>query len=175
MRHIAVITVLATAMALLLFQPVSAHVLVTDTTKSKGAIIHIIPDDDPIAGQASTLYFDMQDQLAKATDVSVQLVVTDSDGTRATVPMKVSGSLAYAEYTFPAQGVYQLRFAAATGDKTYVFEHSQRVSRGTLKSALDQPSYPWAEMLSIGSGVGIVVTAIVAFNRRRLIAKQSTL
>jgi len=152
----------------------AAHVLITDDTKTKGAILHINPDDDPIAGQASTLYLDTQDQLTKDKDVAVSLLITDSTGKEITIPMKLSGTLAAADYIFPVQGLYHLSFKITSGSKTTVFEQSQRVSRGTAGSALDRPSHAWAEILALISGISIILLAIAVFNRRETIAKQST-
>ena len=45
------LAIVLSAAGLLLYTPsVSAHVLITDTTKEIGAILHIQPDDDPVAG-----------------------------------------------------------------------------------------------------------------------------
>src|SRR5690606_41986940 len=67
------------------------------TTGTKGAIVHIIPDDDPIAGQESELYFDMQDKLP--TGSSVVLNIQDNNGGTKQVSTKIDGSLATSKYT----------------------------------------------------------------------------
>jgi xanthine/uracil/vitamin C permease (AzgA family) len=152
----------------------SAHVLVMDESKSAGAILHITPDDDPIAGQSATLYFDMQGK--RAADTRVTLAIKDDYGAASQVsiePGEAKGSLITASYIFPKQGVYTITFTVRQDDRTYTFAQSQRVARGVSGSALDRPTYAWAEALTAGCGVGLAVLVIVAFNRRKTIARQS--
>lgn len=172
MKKLAVIAGLL-ASIIMPVQPVFAHVLITDGTKTKGAILHIVPDDDPIAGQQATLYFDAQDRFM-ASDSSIQLSIRDAAGNEKIVKTKLDGALVTATYTFPAQGVYNLAFTVTSNGKTYVFSHVQRVSRGATASAVDRPVHTWAEALLFVSGVGFALLAIVAYNKRKDIAKQST-
>lgn len=155
-------------------QQVFAHVLITDDTKSKGAIAHIIPDDDPVAGEKAVLYFDTQGGLLD-DKAKVSLSISDAAGEAAQVSTKIDGSLVTAEYTFPVQGAYKLTFTVDTASKQYVFNYSQRVSRGVVSSALDKPSYAFAEIGVLASGLGIVLLFIVAFNRRVRLARHSAL
>lgn len=162
---------LSTLTILLFPTQASAHVLITDTTKTKGAILHINPDDDPIAGQPASFFFDMQDQ--DITEVTLTINSTTSESK--SVPLQISGSLATAEYIFPSQGAYDMTFAVQTVNSSYTFNYSQRVSRGISSGALDKPSYAWAEMLLLASGLGFVLLMIVAVNRRTAIKLQSKL
>ncbi len=150
-----------------------AHVLITDETKTKGAILHIIPDDDPIAGEESTLYFDTQNQLSES-DSSVKLVIKNNAMEEQAIEMKVDGSLATANYTFPSQGIYNLTFTIKSNNQSYVFNQTQRVSRGISNSPLSKPTYAWAEILLIASGMSFAVLGIIFINRRNDIAKHST-
>lgn len=150
--------------------PALAHVLIMDDTGTKGAILHITPDDNPIAGEPAALYLDIQDG-AKS---SANLTVEDTNGTAETVEARVDGSLAVFAYTFPAQGVYRLTFRVGMDAQAYSFSHTQRVSRGITASALQPPRYVWAEAVLFTSGVGIVVLGTIIFNRRKSIAAQST-
>ena len=151
----------------------SAHVLITDETKTKGAILHIIPDDDPVAGEESTLYFDTQDQLSDAKN-AVKISIKDSSGNENVVGAKVDRTLATANYTFPEQGVYELAFTVTVNGKSYIFQQSQRVSRGVSNSALNSSTHGWAEISLITSGVGAALLIVVAINKRKDIAKHST-
>jgi len=152
-------------------QSTFAHVLVTDETKTKGAILHIIPDDDPVAGEEATLYFDTQEQLS---DAKVELTIENAFGDATKVETSKDGSLVTAKYTFPVQGVYSVAFTLVSDDARYVFNQSQRVSRGLSTSTLTQPSYAWAEVLLLASGICFAVLIIIATNRRKDIAKHST-
>lgn len=152
--------------------PAYAHVLIPDETNTSGAIVHIMPDDDPIAGQPATLFFDMQDQQDDES-TQVNLVIRDANGKDTKVDIRTDGSSATARHTFPSRGTYELIFTVKTDAKTYTFKQSQRVTRGEAASALDQPTYAWAEMLLLAGCLGFLVVGIVAFNRRNEIARQS--
>lgn len=152
---------------------VSAHVLITDQTKTKGAILHIIPDDDPVAGEESEFYFDMQSQMSESID-SVEFSIIDSEGNKNIVKTEISGTLVTAKYVFPTQGVYGLTFKVKANGETFIFSESQRVSRGVISGATDKQSYEWAEIMLIVSIVGFAVLGIIILNRRKEIAKQST-
>ena len=153
-------------------ESVSAHVFVPDETKARGAIVHTTPDDDPIAGQAATIYFDVQDSLLKS-DSAVALAIQGEDS-REELTAKFDDSLATFTYAFPSQGVYELTFNVNTDGKVYTFKQSHRVARGVAASALDQRSYEWAKITLLASGVGFALLLITLINRRREIAKQST-
>ncbi len=159
-------------------QTVSAHVLTTDDTGSIGAILHIMPDDDPIAGEPSTLFFDIQSQAFSKHKHTIDLTVTDEQGQAERVPVTFTGSAGLATYTFPQQGAYKLVLAAkaentTNNNHTYTFTHTQRVSRGVSASALAKPGYAWAEMLLVGCFVLFALLVIVSINRRSAITKQS--
>ena len=169
-----IVVVLLITLLALVPHAATAHVLVTDETGSKGAIVHIIPDDDPVAGEKAVLYFDTQGGLLD-DQASVSFTVSQSADEVVQVPTTTDGSLVTAEYTFPIQGVYNLTFTVDTAGKQYVFNQSQRVSRGIVGSALDKPSYAAAEIGVLASGIGIVLLLIVAFNRRAGLASHSSL
>lgn len=172
MKRLTLLVVIAAS--LLAAQQASAHVLINDDAKSQGAILHIIPDDDPIAGQSATLFFDTQGNLLQGSTVT--LTIQDATGAAESVPTKTDGSLVTADYTFPTQGTYTVSYVVTGKDgTTYKFAQSQRVSRGTVGSALDKPTYAWAEMLAIGAGVTLTVLLLIAFNHRAGIAKYSRL
>ncbi len=162
-------------------QPLTAHahVLLTDDSGQTGAILHINPDDDPVAGEPSTLFFDIQNQSFSSHAHQVSLTVTDEEGVAADVPVSVANSSASATYIFPAQGAYRITLsAAADGAATahaHTFTHTQRVSRGAAGSVLDKPVHVWAEAGIVASVCGLLVLAIVTFNRRKEIADCSKL
>ena len=154
-------------------QAASAHVLITDETKTSGAVLHIIPDDDPFAGEEATFYLDTQYQLT-APSASVELIVTDASGVEQKVQTELEGTLATADFVFPVQGVYDLKFTVTTEGKTYVFKQSQRVSRGVSNSPLEQPRYAWAEILVIASAIGFALLVIAFITHKKGLAKHST-
>ena len=172
MKKLVVFGALALMVMLAPVESVSAHVFVPDETKARGAIVHITPDDDPIAGQKATIYFDVQDSILKP-DSTVALVI-QGEGSREDLTAKFDDSLATFAYAFPSQGVYELAFNVNTDDNVYTFKQSHRVARGVATNALDRPSYEWAKIALLASGIGFALLLITVINRRREIAKQST-
>lgn len=160
------------ACAVVLPQPASAHVLIADSTNSVGAVLHVVPDDDPVAGQESNLFFDVESQ--KIDQNSTKLAITDaSTGQTSVVPTKATGSLVTADYTFPTQGVYKLSLTVGSS-KTYVFNYSQRVSRGVIGSAQAKPVYPLANMALVFCAVVFALLLVILFNHRREMWRRST-
>src|SRR5258708_15214788 len=93
---------------------VSAHVLVTD--QNIGAILHINPDDDPIANVQSTFFFEFKDRqdkfkpqncnctfsiIEKGTAIYVQPLFQNNQN-----PSLKNASVFY---TFPQKDVYQIQ------------------------------------------------------------------
>jgi len=174
MRYLLAIVV-ALVVTILLAPTAKGHVLLTDETKTKGAILHIVPDDDPIAGKKATLFFDTQQNLLDDAREVTLSVAREGDVQPEVVKTKIDGALVMAEYVFPTQGVYVLRYEIVSSAKTYVFEQATRISRGIAGEGVSATHYSWAEGLLIGSAVFVVALGIVAWNRRKGIAKHSIL
>ncbi len=92
--------------------PVSAHVLKSDG--SVGAVIHIDPEDDPIAGQETGFYFEFKDKQNKfkAENCDCTFSVMAGGEEIFTQPLfqdnSPSLSNASVSYTFPRRDVYQV-------------------------------------------------------------------
>jgi hypothetical protein len=153
-----------------------AHVLITDTAKQVGAILHVQPDDDPIAGESSNLFFDIQSEALATGNYTAILTIRDDKGQRSDVPAKIAGNTITAVYTFASQGVYRMELVTKTNDTKgtgRTFDYVQRVSRGVEASPLQQPQYDWAELLMVGAVVAAIVLVILAVNNRKAIATSS--
>ncbi len=150
-----------------------AHVLVKDKTGTKGAILHIQPDDDPIAGEQATLYFDTQ---SKNDSRVVATITNDASRTAETLaPVQTDGSLATILYTFPTQGTYILQFNITTASNSYTFVAHKRISRGATANTDTTQTYFWTEALMLGSSIGLLFLAILLIQRRKEIAQRSKL
>lgn len=165
---------ICTVMAVcLLPASVHAHVLISDDTKKVGAVLHLTPDDDPIAGEPSELFFDIQSNEVSQQTHSFTLKVVAGDGGEAFVPIQVAGSTVSARFAFPSQGAYTISLHAeplAIGGRTLQFSHPQRVSRGLVASTQATPSHLWAEVSLIASLCGLLVLGIITYNNRRSLA-----
>lgn len=148
----------------------AAHVLIKDKTGTKGAILHIRPDDDPVAGEPATLYFDTQN--LQDSKVSVGIRSTRTGKIDRVAPVAMDGSLATLQYIFPTQGAYELIFTVS-GENTYTFTKYQRVTRGVSVDSSTSSIYVWSEMLFIASGVGLIVLLATFVNRCKEIAANS--
>lgn len=153
----------------------SAHELVVDTAGNKGAILHIDPSDNPIAGQKSTLFLAIRD-LPDAAAAKGVLMVRSQRGTTQLVSTKFHGSMAYVDYTFPDQGLYHLSFVIKSGAQTYTFNEDEQVARGVAipGAATKVRTDNWARALFVVSLLLIAAVCIMAWVRRTSIARRST-
>jgi hypothetical protein len=154
-------------------KPVFAHVLLKDESGKTGAVLHINPDDDPIAGGHSSFFFDIQDSSLSSSDPTAVLVVTNEDGLSENVPLDFVGNTVSVAYIFPKRGVYTLQLTVSGASSELVFNHTQRVSRGLAGSPLDEPRRDWAEALFVGVICGALALSVVALNRKEKIAMYS--
>jgi hypothetical protein len=155
----------------LILLPVSAkaHVLIADTGRQTGAVLHVTPDDDPIAGKPSDLFFELDASKISSTTHALTLSAANSTGAQTSIPAHARGNTVSAAYTFPSQGVYTISLAAEPlqpGEQRYEFSHTQRISRGTALAAQPKaPQHDWAYAAVVASTSVMVVLGIVAYNK----------
>lgn len=92
-------------------QTVEAHIL--KTNGSIGAVLHISPEDDPVAGGVSYLFFEFKDKIGKfnlkACDCTLSVYANNKLIHSESLPQKNSDSSATSAtvaYTFPEKNVY---------------------------------------------------------------------
>jgi len=160
--------VTALLVALCASRTASAHVLVQDDTHRVGAVLHITPDDDPVAGQPAQLFYDVKDKLFLDNVFLPVLRIADVNGNKTEeVRVTHSGTTISATYTFPVQGVYDLTLTLSSPDKTYTFTYTQRVGRGTQAIATAHPDHAWADTAFIASICGGIALLVIGFNHRK--------
>lgn len=167
---------IAGLIALIPARPAAAHVLFIDQRTNIAAVFHANPNDDPVAGEMSELFFDIQD---KNSSVRIpysgyDLVITDEAGQRTTVRMSASGSTVQAKYTFPSQGLYLLSVQSQPEYDEFQkvsINGSLRVTRGVGVSAKPDSSLPLIGL--IGSGTGMFLLGITFTNNRHKILRNS--
>lgn len=158
--------------AVILFStPTYAHVLIRDDANSTSAILHITPEDNPIAGEESKIYFSLSNQSLQGSMVGITITNQDT-GKSDTVQTRASSTSVSTEYTFTTRGVYDIKLKIG-GKKAYSFSHTQRVSRGIGKDTAKTPDYPLASALLILSVAGLLLIVAIFVNRRRAINAQS--
>lgn len=150
-----------------------AHVLIADDQEQVGAVLHITPDDDPIAGEPSTIFFDIQNNAISDKSHSFTLTVSQDTGEKMYIPITPAGSTVSATYAFPVQGLYELVLLAEPLDssaKRLSFRQSQWVSRGEVAKAPPESTYFWAEVGLVASLCSLLVIGIIGFNKRSMLA-----
>jgi hypothetical protein len=159
------------ASAVLYYRPAAAHVLLSDTSHRIGAILHIDPGDDPIAGQPSTIILLLQQTMSVDTGATLHV---SGIGIATDLPMHAHGQYLSARYTFPAQGQYTLRITFGMGSSHYTFVTAQRVTQGVAgdETAL-APEPWWAIILLALSSSLLLVLGIVFYSQFPAIAQRS--
>lgn len=153
-----------------------AHVLITDTQRQTGAVLHITPDDDPIAGEPSDLFFEFDGTKISYRTHSFNLSAITSSGQATSIPMHAQGNTISAEYTFPSQGVYTLSVLAEpilAGEQRFEFSYTQRVSRGVVLATQPSKQHHWAYLAIVAGASGLLVLGILTYNNRKEIIAYS--
>lgn len=172
-----IIAAILLAGLVLLPTQVRAHVLVTDTSRQTGTVLHIAPDDDPIAGKSSHLFFELDNDKASASSHVFKLFVTNTNTQeQLEVPLHAVKNTISATYTFPTQDTYRITLLAEpslVGSTAYEFNHTQRVSRGTQAVAQASSPHSGAIFGVVASISILLVLGIIAFNKRKDILAYS--
>jgi hypothetical protein len=100
-----------TLAAVIAFLPAlaSAHTLETESTV--GALLHIDPNDEPVAGEPATIYIELQDKSGKLTpgNCNCHLVILFGEKQIFANPVFQSGAVSLstqASFVFPEPGAY---------------------------------------------------------------------
>jgi hypothetical protein len=144
-----------------------AHILATDG--SIGAVVHIEPDDDPIAGELSTFYFDIKDKNGRFDsrfcncwgiitqdnkELYKQELFHDAQGTKASFT-----------YTFPQRGIYTVKVIGQSSKQNsfekFTLSYTIRVERITKKT--DEQSSQASDRLPTIIGLSMVIIASSIF------------
>lgn len=139
-----------------------------------GAVLHITPDDDPVAGEPSSLVFDIQDKAITSERYSFTLQIFNSSDTPQVVPTSISGPVISANYIFPAAGLYRIELRAdpvETDKQPLTFTHNQLISRGLASAKSLSPKSEIAEVGLIASSCGLIILGIIFWNNRAAMKK----
>lgn len=157
-------------------QAAQAHVLLTDG--SIGAVLHIDPADDPIAGQPATFFYDFKDKEEKF-DISrceCQVSITKDKVNLITdflIPTQTGGSF---NYTFPEKGVYTVILTGKPLDgrafQSFALADTIRIERVSKQS-----NTVWQTIVGHFLHVGLIVIGFITFlvldTRERLKTKRA--
>ena len=128
--------------AILLFVPllVSAHTLQTDG--NIGAVLHIDPNDDPVAMQPAHLYFSIQDTTKKFSPQNCNCSLTIALQNKSVLDQPITqteASTIEIPFTFPTAGVYTVTLAGkpktAGTFSNFSLIYNTRVERGAVTNS----------------------------------------
>ncbi len=156
---------------------VQAHVLFIDNNTNVAAVFHSNPNDDPVAGEPSELFFDIQDQnsTVRIPYTGYELFITDETGNETKLTTTASGSSVKIDYTFPSQGLYLLSLRSQPKYDAFqkvVIDGSLRIERGAGVSSKVENKTPQILGL-IASLTAAAVLSITFINNRAVILRYS--
>lgn len=167
---------LATLLLVLAFSsPVSAHFLSTDG--SIGAILHIDPDDDPIATQTATFFFDLKDKQNKFSlpECECTGVVMENGQILLSQPLgQASLTSPSFSFVFPKKDVYQIELTGTplqpNGFQPFTIKWNIRVDRDPTTTTQNSSfSLFWLHWWHLGL---IVVASIYVIAQARADQKR---
>jgi hypothetical protein len=154
------------ALALLLVPNHRAEAHFLQISGSIGAVLHIDPDDDPIAGQVSAFYFEFKDESKKfvVQDCNCSIIITDlTTKEKTAIPQKDIGYIQTTtlifKYTFPKKGIYRVEVVGP-----FTLSYDIRVDRESIAQETKVPSHTLHYILFGGA---ILATIIVVIRDKR--------
>ena len=121
-------------MSSLWVSPVEAHVLQTDG--SIGTVLHIEPDDDPIAGQNTSFFFELKDKQGKFSFDTCDCTFEVQEAGKTLITQKITDP--YTNFTFPQKDIYQVMLSgkpqAGTSFQDFHLKYDIRVARDQSQS-----------------------------------------
>ncbi len=153
-----------------------AHTLVKDSTNTVGAIYHITPEDDPIAGKTTAIYFEVESKIDLNTSTVNLMISSRTSGFKQDIPVKIHDHTVSALFNFPVRELYFLRLSIVSNDavhKEMTFTSSQQVTHSANDEHSDAIAPAWAKA---GLTVTILATIFLfglGYKRWHLIRQQS--
>lgn len=136
----------------------AAHVVARDESSNSGVLVHSTPNDDPIVGIQSELFFELQDDTLSTKNFIYTIEVLSPNNTKELITTYVLGDKTIgAKYTFPQIGSYRFllegkpSYISGISPRTVRFTHTQYVQRTS-----QQPALGWL----LPAGLGIFVLSV---------------
>lgn len=152
-----------------------AHQLIPDTTHTTGAILHMTPNDDPVAGTVTGIYYEMQSKELVSKAAITMMVESSEGGIREVLPVVVTNETVSSSFTFPNKNLYYLTLTVTPIDDRRVI-----IIRSPVRIIASSKGANPARKVPSAIRVGIVVTVwaftalvVVGFKNRKKIIKSS--
>jgi hypothetical protein len=151
-----------------------AHVLVVDTTGKVGAVLHVTPDDDPIAGATTGIYYEVQTKESLEKSIINLTIKSDTGSIQESIPVSTHGRTIASAFDFPIRGLYYIDLTITPQDSApIIFHTSERVTQGISGASAANPVPVWANAGLILSVWSLFLLSIAGFRHRKQIVKQS--
>lgn len=156
---------------------VSAHILQADG--NIGAVLHIDPQDDPVAGQQSAFFFEFKDKTGKFSSWACNCTFAILQGGKELViqPLFPASSDASADtasvfFTFPKRDVYQIRVngtpVTPNTFQPFTLTYDVRVAREKTGSTTDEKKpFPPVAAVLIGLALFFIVILLIKSLRKK--------
>jgi len=148
----------ALAIAFLIALPLFASAHTFKAFGNTSVMMHVNPNDDPIAGEQSNLIFlvSYKDDSVYTCTCKVQVV----DGGKTIFSAPFTGSDTSIPYIFPHPGVYQLVIAGTdNASSTFNLSFDQRVEKAANATGAQANSTRW--ILYVCAGLAVLLAALV--------------
>jgi len=183
------IVILLSIATLFFFLPKVAFAHVLQTDGNIGAVLHIDPDDDPIAGQQSSFFFEFKDKQSKfqPTNCNCTFSILENGKDIYTQPLfqnNTDPNLQNASifFTFPQKDVYQIKVTGKPNSEG-AFQHFnltydirvERVSNDQANNQQSGKTQTWfsTHLIHFGAtGVGLIIILISVL--RQILNKRNT-
>lgn len=178
-------TFLLLFLTLIIFVPqVSAHVL--ETENSIGGVLHIEPEDNPIAGEPSAIILDIKDTQNKfsSTNCNCTLTILENNQVITTQPFSStpdSQTAITTSFTFPQTDIYKIKISGIPFQPDsftpFNLEYDIRVARSssqiTSTSSPTNPLLNWISSHLINILIiGILIIIIIWLLAKKIIKKN---
>ena len=145
-------------------KPAMAHVVESD--QSIGAVLHIDPDDDPIAGEVSTFFFDIKDKTGRFQENNCLCKLRiQQDGQ--TLYEELFNQPGGGTYTFPSRGIYAV---SAVGEPltdgafdSFSLDYTIRVERGAGQNTSSGQANERIPLVIAGIGAALFLFVFIRY------------
>ncbi|MBP9819158.1 hypothetical protein KBC79_00265 [Candidatus Woesebacteria bacterium] len=173
--HFFPLLILVVAVFTLKMTGVQAHVL--EQSESIGAVLHIAPNDDPAAGENTTLIFEVTDTVGSfdpaQCNCSVQVLQSDTILTSTRIDgydTALNAKTLYATVVFPEVGVYKVQLIGnpVTHDwfDSFTLSYDVRVVRQTESQNEQRIKGNALWFIIIAAGMGCIVWVLLSIRKK---------
>lgn len=143
----------------------SAHELKTDNTI--GVVLHVNPNDDPIAGESSNFFFDIKDKSNQfdLANCDCYVIVAQQNKELSKQPLLTSSSAV--SYTFPSKGIYTVSLQGKPYDAAsftpFAVNYTIRVDKVATVSGVSGNTFSWSPLHIFHLGLILLVAIYVVY------------